>query len=627
MGTTEFERQRLSESRMPELGTYGSKGARGDDSSKLPKKKTIAGLFALLLILIQAAIATADSTYVKKEIADTEYSISIPDDWLYGDKNVTDSSPIVKKLGKTARSFVDDLNSSDFLFIAMDKYMVDTLMLSVKETEGEDFSKYSDYDLEILGKEYARSITGEKKGRYILDSVGIYEANARFVKISFSDVFDHYEYWYYFTVKNSKFFLFVLRSLPPRLFSTDEILETSVKSFMFGQANHTKWDSANCSAGKSNYVNRGFVQYVVEEPFVSVFIPDDYKTYWRNMPQYEKETKDNDESDNLYSQLRKEYSTAVLLAVDEANGKSFVITVEDTNSADFSYLNSRSCERLIKAVYYPQSIAEGDRKNKVYIKNLLDLYYIVHTFENSGNIGLYNIRAFTVYDHKMVTVLFQSNNPVDEYDKEYFSLVLRSLTLDPTMYDSYYLEKDNIVDIEKETTKLYEMENIWFYIPDSLISFDRNTAEDDLLLCAEGLTEEDIQSYLIKNDIDCVAYPYDNEFILSFRVYTNNSEPNYTSDNRLYLMASLKTNASQYENEGYIIKLADTIESHYLNGAEEDGKLIWLKTCMAKDNNDYIVYYTVLNGIQYVVNGSSSLLGDEAIALLDSIIQSSEAWP
>ena len=36
MGTTEFEGQRLSESRMPELGTYGSKGARGGDATKLP---------------------------------------------------------------------------------------------------------------------------------------------------------------------------------------------------------------------------------------------------------------------------------------------------------------------------------------------------------------------------------------------------------------------------------------------------------------------------------------------------------------------------------------------------------------------------------------------------------------
>ena len=38
MGTTEFEGQRLSVSRMPELGTYGSKGARGGDAPKLPKR-------------------------------------------------------------------------------------------------------------------------------------------------------------------------------------------------------------------------------------------------------------------------------------------------------------------------------------------------------------------------------------------------------------------------------------------------------------------------------------------------------------------------------------------------------------------------------------------------------------
>lgn len=41
MGTTEFEGQRLSESRMPELGTYGSKGARGGDAPKLPTDRTL----------------------------------------------------------------------------------------------------------------------------------------------------------------------------------------------------------------------------------------------------------------------------------------------------------------------------------------------------------------------------------------------------------------------------------------------------------------------------------------------------------------------------------------------------------------------------------------------------------
>ena len=38
MGTTEFEGQRLSVSRIPESGTYGSKGAWGGDAPKLPKK-------------------------------------------------------------------------------------------------------------------------------------------------------------------------------------------------------------------------------------------------------------------------------------------------------------------------------------------------------------------------------------------------------------------------------------------------------------------------------------------------------------------------------------------------------------------------------------------------------------
>ena len=103
-------------------------------------KKPTVGLIILIMSVLLTMKAPAEEAMVNKNIAGTDYSVSIPADWLYGDKSVTNNSSIIKQLSKTARAFVDDLNNSGMLFMAVDKYMVDLLMLSVTEMEGTDYS-------------------------------------------------------------------------------------------------------------------------------------------------------------------------------------------------------------------------------------------------------------------------------------------------------------------------------------------------------------------------------------------------------------------------------------------------------------------------------------------------------
>ena len=77
----------------------------------------------LATICLSASLSNAEDTVIKKEIYGTNYTISFSEDWLYGDKGVSDNSRILKELGMDAHSFITSLESDDTLFIALNKYL------------------------------------------------------------------------------------------------------------------------------------------------------------------------------------------------------------------------------------------------------------------------------------------------------------------------------------------------------------------------------------------------------------------------------------------------------------------------------------------------------------------------
>ena len=575
-------------------------------------KRTFVCFLILTALVSGIAISLSEETMIKYDIAGTEYSISLPADWLYGDKSVSDSSPIIKKMRTTADSFISDLSSDELLFVAIkdNKYLYPYLTFSVHDSSEKNYSEYSEKELDAIGKDLAKSV----RDRYREDDVGNYGAHAKFVKLVLTDLRDVSQVCYYFTVRDGKRFDFLMYSSSSNSAENEKTIESIIRTFLFKPEGSSEWDTAKCSVGKDYYERNGFSQYIIENPFVSVFLPTDYQTIIRgDLP-----------SNDFFNK----YPDALVFSSDDRH--TYLISMTDFGAADFNFPQTRILNDYIRAIYHTQCISNGDYNNQYFVRASSDACYIQHVYTNDGYKAPYFIYAFTVYNKKMVSICYQSEQPISNSEMEAFDLVMCSLRLDPNLYMAISLNKEIIKPEKAESSDYYyDDDRFWLCVPSSLIVYDRTTGDDNLLLCSEGLMSDQIVTYLDSNKIECYVHPYDNEFFITLQVISNKDDPDYTRENKLFVLGLGKTIENAYVSEGYSVKQSSTVDGKYYNSSKKgDDILIWLKYHLinVSDNSEIIIYSTTMAGRQYIIRAFSNLMSDDTIALVDSIIEASQIW-
>lgn len=383
------------------------------------------------------------------------------------------------------------------------------------------------------------------------------------------------------------------------------------------------YSTENCSWGKVIYEKHGYEQYIVEEPFVSVFLPSKYLVFWRGVPANAESLRKTGQSVEVYNQLFRENPSTLLFADDAASDTSYMITMQDFYTADFSSVSVNLLENYIHAVYYPQGLAEGDKNNKYKIRSGQGYCYVECMFENAYIGGPYNLTAFTVINNKMISLMYMSGRPISDSDKAVFDEVLGSMVMSTDQYPQSSLSELD-VDVDSSEELFCEYGDGVFQIPASLIIIDRETKQDNLLLNAMGISIDQARSLLNEQNLELYAYTYDNSYNITLRINQIDGQ-DFTYDHKTYVTQTHKELTSMYASMGNIVE-STVVEGNFYPRAGGIEKQIWLKdrVFVSSQGADVIVYTTICNNMQYTFSVSSRTLTDKVIKMMDTIITSSD---
>ena len=169
-------------------------------------KRTIVLLMAALIILLCAPAGSCAGQIAEYHIAEVDVQISLPEEWYYSDRAITDDDPFCKVLSKTAAEFKKSyLDDNTYLF-AYDFGTGTFMNLDVEETKASDYSKMSDAEVKAAGdKEFAwlekDSDSSISKSVIMLNGTSYYKL--------ISEEKNDLTIYYYDTVKNGKRYQFV----------------------------------------------------------------------------------------------------------------------------------------------------------------------------------------------------------------------------------------------------------------------------------------------------------------------------------------------------------------------------------------------------------------------------------
>ncbi len=167
------------------------------------------------------------SQIVRRTIYGTDYSIALPSEWLYGDYNVKDDAPIVKKLGVDAKTFISLLKMDGTCFLALSDDYTTSLQLAMSDSSQENFSEKTDVELNLLANMYANSFPDD----YTVKSTGVVDLNYTYLEVVLYRSADNSNHVDYVTVNNGKIFTFTMECHSSDFDGFEKLLREVLKTF------------------------------------------------------------------------------------------------------------------------------------------------------------------------------------------------------------------------------------------------------------------------------------------------------------------------------------------------------------------------------------------------------------
>ena len=164
-------------------------------------------------------------------VAGLDCSISFPADWLYGDVNVQDDSPVLVPFGITAQEFRNKLNNSGTSFVAATQDLTQMLMMQETETGYPDFDDVPESDLMNVGEGYANASSEQ----YNIDKVVLYSSGNRFIKVVMTSKQNDMQSLHYLTVKDGKLYTFIMDSDIVDTALNEKTIESVLDTFTAGK--------------------------------------------------------------------------------------------------------------------------------------------------------------------------------------------------------------------------------------------------------------------------------------------------------------------------------------------------------------------------------------------------------
>ena len=129
--------------------------------------KKIVRFVILIAAILFVGSGFADNS-IQYSVPETDMAISLPSDWVYGDRNVKDDSLMCKILGYTADEYISSL-SEDEIFIAFPKNDYDYMLFAYRYgTKWNDFSQMSSAEILSWGDGLGSYL--EQKGEVLISS-------------------------------------------------------------------------------------------------------------------------------------------------------------------------------------------------------------------------------------------------------------------------------------------------------------------------------------------------------------------------------------------------------------------------------------------------------------------------
>ena len=130
-------------------------------------KKIFGFVLIIVLVMLLVGSGLADNS-VQYSVTGTNVTISLPSDWLYGDRGVKNDSPICKYLGYNKDKFIDTLSENE-IFIGFPIKDYDYMLFAYRyETEWKDFSMMSTEEILSWGDKLGSLL--EDRGEVLISS-------------------------------------------------------------------------------------------------------------------------------------------------------------------------------------------------------------------------------------------------------------------------------------------------------------------------------------------------------------------------------------------------------------------------------------------------------------------------
>ena len=386
-------------------------------------RKLIVGLIMILILLMCSVSIAANNI---KTISDTEFMITVPDGFYYGDKDKDNSSDLLKALNISFDSFQSILSDTESICFLTKVDFSQFIMFSVTDSILNDFTEQTENMLLAIGHSIAESRTNEKT---VVEKVRLSKTKIPFVKVFLTHTDDQSQTVLYITAINGKQCMFVLQSSSTLTIDNEIVMDSIADGFSIKQKSLTNG-------------------YTVDDIPLRIFIPN-------NMVVFSKTEREAIQNTMNYAFFATTPDYKFRIHIDMINANSSLATI--------SNLTDEEKEQLIPII---ELLSEQQFGSGNSVGSLVDIngvtYLKLEANPKITDTPFVEISYTTVLNHKMFAISFDPELTKDGIVTE-DSMQLMNDIIEGIIYD------DKLLAMEQESDDSVYYQEYRIAVPDVIV--------------------------------------------------------------------------------------------------------------------------------------------------------------